>query len=454
MQLTVMLVVMMEVRVAQCAMTLRFWNCGVFKKRAKGLQYIGGQGKTVQVDADMSLDKGLRRVFNDAEVLEMTEIAKENRSIELYVNFPKDLVDGHEPEDYYDWFNDRPDNPIPYKELVSDVDDSDGPGYNPEDEEDEDKKETEDELDEDYVSVLEVEEEEFRAPEGEGEPVSDYEESKDDIHTPEESENEDGQMRAKRSRLCWGETCSFPPATEKDIKGWRRGWIEDYGTLLCTDACFLKTFLGGQLMSAIRRDLNEQIYPVAWGVVEGENICSREWFFLEIQKCLNLGDGAGQTILSDEHQLRLTAFLTTTMQWTSQDKKIQAATESFRGERYWPKVDFPLEPPLIKVGPGRPIKNRRKDPFENPKKPGKLTKHGVEMRVIRGGVGSRGVSRRGRKTGPAAVSRGGRGATDAATAGRGEVVSTGHRGFGVCKGGRGGSSTRGRGRGAPKGVVY
>ncbi|KAL2927052.1 Regulator of G-protein signaling 3 [Bienertia sinuspersici] len=38
------------------------------------------------------------------------------------------------------------------------------------------------------------------APEGEGEPVSDYEESEDDIHTPEESENEDGQMRAKRSR--------------------------------------------------------------------------------------------------------------------------------------------------------------------------------------------------------------------------------------------------------------
>ncbi|KAL2928614.1 RAP domain-containing protein chloroplastic, partial [Bienertia sinuspersici] len=49
------------------------------------------------------------------------------------------------------------------------------------------------------------------------------------------------------------------------------------------------------------------------------------------------------------------------------------------GERHWPKVDLPLIPPPIKIGPGRPRKNRIKDPFEDPKKPGKLTKHGVKM---------------------------------------------------------------------------
>ncbi|KAL2903319.1 Gag-Pol polyprotein [Bienertia sinuspersici] len=49
------------------------------------------------------------------------------------------------------------------------------------------------------------------------------------------------------------------------------------------------------------------------------------------------------------------------------------------GERHWPKVDFPIDPPPIKIGPGRPRKNRRKDPHELAKKPGKLSKHGLEM---------------------------------------------------------------------------
>ncbi|CAH9089295.1 unnamed protein product [Cuscuta europaea] len=49
------------------------------------------------------------------------------------------------------------------------------------------------------------------------------------------------------------------------------------------------------------------------------------------------------------------------------------------GERHWPKVDMPIDPPPIKIGPGRPRKSRMKSPHENPKKPGKLTKHDVEM---------------------------------------------------------------------------
>ncbi|KAK9048569.1 hypothetical protein SSX86_032465 [Deinandra increscens subsp. villosa] len=48
-------------------------------------------------------------------------------------------------------------------------------------------------------------------------------------------------------------------------------------------------------------------------------------------------------------------------------------------EKYWPQVDLPLDPPPIKIGPGRPKKNRKKDPHEDPKKPGKLTRHGVKM---------------------------------------------------------------------------
>ena len=49
------------------------------------------------------------------------------------------------------------------------------------------------------------------------------------------------------------------------------------------------------------------------------------------------------------------------------------------GERHWPRVEQQLEPPSIKIGLGMPRKNRRKDPHENPKKPGRLTKHGIKM---------------------------------------------------------------------------
>ncbi|XP_076941283.1 uncharacterized protein LOC143610783 [Bidens hawaiensis] len=47
--------------------------------------------------------------------------------------------------------------------------------------------------------------------------------------------------------------------------------------------------------------------------------------------------------------------------------------------KYWPSVDYPLDPPPVKAMPGRPKKNRKKDPHEDPKRPGKLTKHGVQM---------------------------------------------------------------------------
>ncbi|KAL2928284.1 Cytokine receptor-like factor 1 [Bienertia sinuspersici] len=42
------------------------------------------------------------------------------------------------------------------------------------------------------------------------------------------------------------------------------------------------------------------------------------------------------------------------------------------GERHWPMIQMHLDPPPIKVGPGRPRKNRIKGPHEDPKKPENL----------------------------------------------------------------------------------
>ncbi|XP_021734705.1 uncharacterized protein LOC110698475 [Chenopodium quinoa] len=64
------------------------------------------------------------------------------------------------------------------------------------------------------------------------------------------------------------------------LEGLAKGWIEGCRKVLAVDACFLKTFLGGQLLYAVGRDANDQMYPVAWAIVEGENNLSWECFYL------------------------------------------------------------------------------------------------------------------------------------------------------------------------------
>ncbi|XP_056690243.1 uncharacterized protein [Spinacia oleracea] len=86
------------------------------------------------------------------------------------------------------------------------------------------------------------------------------------------------------------------------FEGLQKGWKQGCRKVIVVDACFLKTFLGGQLMSAIGKDGNDQMYPICWAVVEGENNLSWQWFFLLLQSSLDLGEGEGIAIISDEHQ--------------------------------------------------------------------------------------------------------------------------------------------------------
>ncbi|XP_056690232.1 uncharacterized protein [Spinacia oleracea] len=103
---------------------------------------------------------------------------------------------------------------------------------------------------------------------------------------------------------------AFPPVFQRFytcFEGLQKGWKLGCRKVIAVDACFLKTFLGGQLMSAIGRDGNDQMYPIAWAVVEGENNLSWQWFFLLLQRSLDLGEGEGIAIISDEHQAILNA---------------------------------------------------------------------------------------------------------------------------------------------------
>ncbi|KAL4335518.1 hypothetical protein GQ457_07G007250 [Hibiscus cannabinus] len=65
------------------------------------------------------------------------------------------------------------------------------------------------------------------------------------------------------------------------------------------DGYFLKGSLKGEILSAVGRDSNNQIFPIAWAFVEVENRETWAWFLNHLQNDLNLGNGDNLTLLSD-----------------------------------------------------------------------------------------------------------------------------------------------------------
>ncbi|GKF85427.1 hypothetical protein Tco_0253254, partial [Tanacetum coccineum] len=49
------------------------------------------------------------------------------------------------------------------------------------------------------------------------------------------------------------------------------GWKAGCRKIIALDGCFLKSPNQGEILTAIRRDGNNHIYPVAWAVVNVEN---------------------------------------------------------------------------------------------------------------------------------------------------------------------------------------
>ncbi|KAL8144883.1 hypothetical protein AgCh_003185 [Apium graveolens] len=82
----------------------------------------------------------------------------------------------------------------------------------------------------------------------------------------------------------------------------REGWKVGYRPVIGFDGCFLKTICGGQLLSAVGRDGNNQIFLIAYAVVENENTDSWRWFTDSLTEDLRLGDGTGYTIISDQQK--------------------------------------------------------------------------------------------------------------------------------------------------------
>ncbi|XP_023741187.1 uncharacterized protein LOC111889284 [Lactuca sativa] len=99
---------------------------------------------------------------------------------------------------------------------------------------------------------------------------------------------EDGSNVFKRFYVCF-----------KAIKD---GWIRGCKRVIGLDGCFLKGQCKGELLTAIGRDGNNQVYPIAWVVIDVENKDNWEWFIKLLVEGLGLELGEGLTVISGQHK--------------------------------------------------------------------------------------------------------------------------------------------------------
>ncbi|XP_073119724.1 uncharacterized protein [Henckelia pumila] len=70
--------------------------------------------------------------------------------------------------------------------------------------------------------------------------------------------------------------------------------------IICVDDTFLKSKYRETLIIATCQDVNGQIYPIAWGIVDSENDSSWSWFMSNLKE--QVGDSNQLVFISDRHK--------------------------------------------------------------------------------------------------------------------------------------------------------
>ena len=108
-------------------------------------------------------------------------------------------------------------------------------------------------------------------------------------------EKDGGKIHFKRFYVCF--------------KAMKEGWSAGCRKVIGLDGCFLRGTCRGELLTAMGRDANNQMFPIAWAVINVENNDNWEWFLACLCEDLRLFQGAYMTIISDGHKvLLLTLF--------------------------------------------------------------------------------------------------------------------------------------------------
>jgi hypothetical protein len=86
----------------------------------------------------------------------------------------------------------------------------------------------------------------------------------------------------------------------------KKGFLAGCRRVIGLDGCWFKGATNGQLLCAIGRDANNQMYPVSWAAVGSEDYDSWYWFIGLLQKDLNITlGGEDWVIVSDQQKVLL-----------------------------------------------------------------------------------------------------------------------------------------------------
>lgn len=83
----------------------------------------------------------------------------------------------------------------------------------------------------------------------------------------------------------------------------KQGWLDGCRKIIGFDGCFLKGACTGEEFVAVGKKGNNQIYPIAWAVVDTETKHSWDWFIRYLIADLNLGTGEGLAAMSDQQKV-------------------------------------------------------------------------------------------------------------------------------------------------------
>ncbi|XP_065624097.1 uncharacterized protein LOC136065199 [Quercus suber] len=89
------------------------------------------------------------------------------------------------------------------------------------------------------------------------------------------------------------------------------GFLGGCRPLVRLDGCHLKDKFGGHILSATERDGNDNIFPIALGVVEQENKDSWVWFLQTFAEDIGRPDELNLVFISDRQKVILVLFIST-----------------------------------------------------------------------------------------------------------------------------------------------
>ncbi|CAH9089866.1 unnamed protein product [Cuscuta epithymum] len=82
----------------------------------------------------------------------------------------------------------------------------------------------------------------------------------------------------------------------------KKGFIEGCRRLIGIDGAFLKSGVKGEILTAIGRDGNNQMFPIGWAIVGSETKEAWKWFLEILRDDLGIGRGKGWAFVSDQQK--------------------------------------------------------------------------------------------------------------------------------------------------------